>query len=282
MQFPPARRETRRGTPVPTPRRVRAVHRAALAVVLAVAVQGCGLTGDFGRPKHGTVLLNQAFYDVTDHLMAGGRPSLYNLTDDEIRMRKTAFRLRTEVREPLPAALIPYNEGGYANHLTATRRINGPSRMAAIDDQLNADHEALTRFAQAARKVLLADRRRLMALADGGPAYSRNDADNAVNRVEENYHFMEGTFGDLDNRVAAFRRAIDRSKLETPAADAGPVEGSLNHLYERSLALRYEVDQFHLASAQPMPPPPPGPAGAPPMPLTPPYTAKTADARPAR
>lgn len=281
----------------------------ALAAVLALALQGCALNGDFGRPKRSTVVLSQVYQDVTDYIMDGGEPSYFSLTSDETRMRETAYRLRNKVHAPLPANMIPYNESGYANHLTATARIYGPSRLATIDDEITGDQEALTRFGQSARLVLLADRRRLMALAKGSPSYSQGDFDNAVNRVEQNFAFMEGTFEDIDNRVVAIRIAVDRAKIETPAINAVSVESALNHLHERSLALRYEIAQYHQVSMSqfgplmPLPPPPDGPpppplpydsmkpAVRPPSPyasdaiskpksLRPPWTAKTAAASP--
>lgn len=261
----------------------RALIKISCILICTAALQGCAVTGDFGRPTKGTVLFTQAFHDVTDHFMDGGEPSFYNLTDDEIKMREMAFRLRMKVHAPITASLIPYNESGYANHLTASGRVNGPSRMATIEDEIHGDHEALTRFGQASRQVLMADRRRLMVLAKGSPNYSQNDADNAINRVEQNYAFMEGTFEDLDNRIAAFRHAVDRTKLETPAVVTGSVESSLDHLHQRSLALRYEMAEYHQASSHfgPMVPIPPVEEALPPPPHDPYYDTMKPAAPPA-
>jgi hypothetical protein len=281
------------------------VLKLALVASLAVFAQGCALNGDFGRPKPSTFKLAQVYQDVTDYVMDGGEPSYFRLTSDETRMRETAYRLRTKVHSPLPANMIPYNESGYANHLTATGRVYGPSRLATIDDEITGDQEALTIFSQSTRLVVVADRRRLMALAKGAPSYSQGDFDNAINRVEENYAFIEGTFEDLNNRVVAYRIAVDRAKIETPAINAVSLESALNHLHERSLALRYELAEYHRVSMQQfgpvavLPPPPEGPpppmmpypsmkpaATQPPPPgpgmlskpmrLKPPWTAKTA------
>ena len=91
-----------------------------------------------------------------------------------------------------------------------------------------------------------------------------------LNRVEQNYAFIEVTVDDLDNRTAGFHYAIDRAKLETPAAMTGSVDNSLSHLRERAHALRYEITEFHDASKSNF-----GQMKPPLLPI-PPYTASPA------
>lgn len=239
------------------------------------------MEGDFGRPRTFSLLghpLDAAYWaSASTHITA---PSNFKLTADEIEMRETGYRLRVQAHSLTPVKLAYAPESAYAGNLTRGRYRFGPGRIARIANDLQADHEALSRFGAAARRVLGADRARAQALVEGAPYLSAGDRRSARNRMRKNFAFIEGTFIDLEQRLDAYQYAIDRTRIETPGASPFAIEGSLNHLRDRAASLHYELSQSYEAAethahAYPPPgyvpgrrgrllaPPPPPPNGPP-------------------
>ena len=216
----------------------------AMGIMLVVCLpQAAGHAGDLGRPQRSFLFSWPVATWISDPLVLSGLSSLA-LTVDEVAMRDAAYRLRVHIHNLAPIGMDPFSATSYASNLRRADFHYGPSRMARIDNEIQADHEALVRFGYAARRVLVADRERSRALHELGPAYSNADRHRATTRMKENQAFIEGTFGSLALRLAAYRRAIDTTRIETPAVASDMVDANLVHLSDRITSLRYELASF--------------------------------------
>lgn len=221
-------------------------RRLAAVFLVATLLPACAMEGDFGRPQTYSLLgfpLDAAYWSSLPRPFA--HRSDFALTVDESEMRETAYRLRVQPHNLRPMKLAYAPEAAYAGHLTRNGYKYGPARLAGIDQQLEADHQSLTLFADAARRVVTADLERMRALVENDPYLRVADKRNARNRMRGNFAFIEGTFADLEKRISVYDYAIDRTRVETPGVSVFAVEGSLNHLRDRAASLRYELTQAY-------------------------------------
>ena len=129
------------------------LRKFALLALLALFLPSSAMEGDFGRPKTYKFLGYplDATYWASDATHISG-PSKLTLTPEEILMRETAYRLRIQTHNLTPVKLAYAPESAYAGHLTHEKQGYGPSRVTQFEHELRADHEALTRFGDAARR----------------------------------------------------------------------------------------------------------------------------------
>lgn len=221
-----------------------ALSLLALPFALAFVLGGCAVEGDFGRPAPPTFMDRLADFPLSKRRPLPARwQDKSVMTADEREMRETAYRVRTEIHSFKPVGGKHYSDGNYADYLTRQGHVYGPSRMASIDHELHADHQALTLFGQAAERVLVADMERVRALHEEAPYLTGEDTRRARSRIRDNYAFVEGTFRDLRERIVAYEYAIDRTRIETPGVSTAAVMSSLNHLRDRAASLEYKLSQ---------------------------------------
>lgn len=223
----------------------RTLRASCVAAATSLIVTACSVEGDLGRPKQ-THFIDKVINTV--HPRDGqypGRGSSFDLTADEVQLRQAAYRLRVQPHNFMPIRGMPNAETAYSSHLRSADYVYGPSRLSQINQDILADHGALTTFGQAGRRVAAADRARAMALGGGSLHYTASDIRNTRRRMEENHGFIRGTFDDLDRRLTAYDAAIDRTRIETPAVSPMVVRNTLDHLRERATALRYELTQAY-------------------------------------
>lgn len=255
--------------------RGKSLRKCAAVAGIILLLPSCAMEGDLGRPKTYTLLghpLDVAYWASSVKHISG--PARFALTPDEIDLRDASYRLRTLVHNLRPVKVALAAESSYAAHLTYEKHRYGPSRAVLLDDELRADHETLSNFANAARRVLAADRERMFALEDNRAYLTLRDQRRARNRMRTNFATVEGTFIDLEKRIASYDHAIDRTRIETPGAPLAAVEGSLNHLRDRAASLHYELSQLYQVAEghgpqYPEPYPPPGKAPSQPRKLVP-------------
>lgn len=222
--------------------------RIPLIGFFAIALPSCAMQGDFGRAKTYTLLgypLDAAYWaSSATHVT---RPSKYALTPEEKALREASYRFRIQIHNLTPVKVAYRPENAYAGHLTAEKHSYGPSRVSLIDHELRSDHQALNVFADAARRVLYADQQRMHAILETQSYLTLGDRRQARRRMRENYAVIEGTFIDLEQRIAAYDQAIDKTRLETPNVSVAELEGGLNHLRDRIASLHYELQQSYQA-----------------------------------
>lgn len=222
-------------------RRVALLLSGALPLLLGA----CGFdpAGDFGRPRDLSVqsTVTEAFRlaaQVTRNPVYG---SEFPMTPDEVKMRETAYRLRVQIQNLRPIRWVRYSEVSYADYLENGGYTYGASRLSLIHEELKADEQTLNRFGEFGRRVLTADQRRMDALIEDGPYYSRSDRRNARSRIMQNCAFIEGTFEAIAQRIEAYQYAIDRARIETPEISEAVVEGSLNRFRDNTVMLQTEL-----------------------------------------
>ena len=256
-------------------RRTRQRHPAArpslrigAALGALLLLPACSTVGDFGRPKPWAVEASiadpfgtraepgwgndEGFSDTEPETEKKERPevpiSALPLTAEEIQLREAAYHLRVQVPSQFPIGSSANTEVAYAEHLTRQGYLHGPSRLAQIEQEVQTDHDALTKFAHAARIVLGADRVRMKAALDKRTSLTGHDKHDAYARVGENMLVIRRTFADIERRIAAYAYAVDRTRIETPVLAVGPVNNALNHLRDRSASLKYELIEARQAA----------------------------------
>lgn len=227
-------------------------------------LSACGVEGDLGRPKRSAFALSLSESDwqsaepnwtndapnwINDEpgedVAAGEAPSVLSLTVEEVQLRETAYRLRVQLSDHVPIGAASDPERDYAEHLTRLGYVHGPARLAKIEHEIRTDHEALSKFAHAARRVIGADAVRIGATRDGRTALTGADRHDARNRIGENYLVVRRTFADIRRRIRAYAYAIDRTRIETPVLGVDTAMAGLAHLRDRSASLEYELTQAH-------------------------------------
>ena len=236
-------------------------HGAPAALLLALFLAGCVETGDFGRPKpHSTW---NAALSTTGSVAAVPRQepaSPFPFTDDEAELRNRAWRFLVPAHERawldralaelvatrvLPPDAAPVDPAGYHAALAGTDARSPASRYRRLSEDAAADARLLPPLAEAARRVLAADRVRLRAL-DAAGSIEPDAALGARARVVENRCLLAWVGLGLDGRIRAYRYALEHLTIETPQADAVPAERSLTRL-GATLAVLDELDVPRLA-----------------------------------
>lgn len=210
-----------------------------LSAILPSLLSACALEGDFGRPKA------SIFDRMADELLPSettllGSRGGSGVTDDEMAMREAGHRLSSPLAPPPHPAAGP--SGGYGGPRSHYYKL--PNPLAAIEESLQLDHQALTHFGQAARRVLLTDSRRMQAVFDHDPVLLVEDKRSARKRMKENYTFIEQTFQDFGRRFQAYYYALDEIKISKPNLVTAELDGSLKHLRERTASLKYELTRY--------------------------------------
>lgn len=220
-----------------------------LALSLA-ALGACAQTGDFGRPAPGVI--NDALLPAAGAVAARGRSepvSSYRLTDDEVEMRNFAWgvvmpplpeqRLERTLVELARTRVLPVDrvrvaKESYVQTLIATSYRSSGARYARLNADIEADISRIEPFFASAARVAAGDRARDRAAARV-PELRPDERANVDARIDENGLLIAWVRLSFDERVVAYRYALDRLVLETPDPAAVSVEASLSIL-ERVLA----------------------------------------------
>jgi hypothetical protein len=214
---------------------------AVLAALIGLA--GCGTYGDFQE-----VSPSASRADMHDWLsldaIAGKPtwPSDFPLTEDERALRDLAY----------PLIEWPYNRHkfysvageygvigadhrtnfdvtGYTTHLFGDERRTASSRYGVLTDDIRNDTTRLPQFFETASRVLDIDSKRRKSLFYVS-SLSERERTNALRRVDENASIVVMVRRSLDERVAAYKFALERLVVMTPNPQAVQVEHALNEL----------------------------------------------------
>lgn len=207
-----------------------------LPAMLSFLLSACAIEGDFGRFQ--PTILQQ----MTDRLLPSettllGSRGGSGVTNDEMAMREAGHRLASPLM-PSP----PSDAGARGGYGVNYYRPSNP--LAVIDESLQIDHQALTQFGLAARRVMFTDSRRMRAVYDNDPMILVEDKQTALVRKKENFAFVEQTFQDFGRRLQAYYYALDESKISQPYLVTVEMDGSLSHLRDRTASLQYELTTY--------------------------------------
>ena len=214
-----------------------------LVLAALVGLGGCGTQGDFGEVSNSA---NRAdMHDWLSYDAIAGKhtwPSDFPLTEDERALRDLAY----------PLIEWPYNRHkfysvageygvigadhrtgfdvtAYTTHLFGDERRTAASRYAVLIDDIRNDTTRLPQFFETASRVLDVDSKRRKSLFYVS-SLSQHERDNALRRVDENATIVAMVRKSLDQRVAAYRFALERLVVMTPNPEAVQVEHALNEL----------------------------------------------------
>ncbi|GBE42349.1 MAG TPA: hypothetical protein ENH05_05850 [Rhizobiales bacterium] len=212
-------------------------------LLLPLVLSACAIEGDFGRPQP-TIFDRVADEFLSSKTTLLGSRGGSGVTDDEMAMREAGYRLSSPLNPSPQGAAGPYGGSGYGGY--GARPGSGPvgHPLAAIEGELKRDHQMLTQFGIASRRVLVTDSRRMQAVYENDPNLLVEDKRSSRDRMRENFSFIESTFEDFGRRLKAYYYAIDEVRTNAPDAFTVELEGSLSHLRDRSASLEYELTRY--------------------------------------
>ncbi|MFQ5625273.1 MAG: hypothetical protein ACE5FM_01295 [Methyloligellaceae bacterium] len=214
-----------------------------ISFMLPLVLSACAIEGDFGRPRP-TIFDRIADEFLSSETTLLGSRGGSGVTDDEIAMREAGHRLSSPLIPVRAGAVGPHGSSGYGGYGAGPGPNHNDHPLAAIEVELKIDHQALTQFGNASRRVLVTDSRRMQAVYEHDPNLLVEDKRSARERMRENLDFIESTFKDFARRQQTFHYSIDEVRTNSPDVLTIELEGSLNHLRDRAASLKYELTHF--------------------------------------
>ncbi|HRO01643.1 hypothetical protein [Nitrobacter sp.] len=232
-------------TPLATP----GLGRSRLASLLSVILLGAGLAacsgGDFGRVRQ------DARNDDMHRWMGaeatgsiGGRPSRFQLTDNERQLRDLAYPLVEPPHsrpawksvfgnyDPLAAPWRQrpaFDRSAYGRLLLDEPHRSHASRYAQLIDDVRDDLTRFDPFFNTARQVFDLDSKRNASLRLVSDLSPRERAD-AVARMEENALIVQWVQQCLEQRIASYRWALEHLVIHAPDGVAADADRLIGHL----------------------------------------------------
>ena len=214
-----------------------------LALAVLAVLGGCATQGDFGEVRPS--LTRDDMHDWLSLDAIAGKPtspSDFPMTEDERAMRDLAYPLIEQPynRQKFYSVAGEYGVIGadhrgafdptaYTTHLFGDERRTSASRYEVLTDDIRNDTTRLPQFFETAARVLDVDAKRRKSLFYVS-SLSQHERDNALRRVDENATIVAMVRKSLDQRVAAYRFALERLVVMTPSPQAVQVERALNEL----------------------------------------------------
>lgn len=224
----------------------RALRHAGLRAVSVVAVglfmSACAMEGDFGRIR--PTVFSEIADDVllnTDIMTRGlKRPELNR---DEIVLREAGDSLR------MPLDLAPQTQDiplrsqaeSYGDKYERYNQLLPPQLIAR---ELDKDHQLLTRFGEAARRVLRSYSQQMEDVLRYDPHLRERRREEARVRMQQNFDYIEDVFAEFGHRLQAYHYAIGSVRVHEDSPFMPELQGSLAHLRDRTAALDYELRQY--------------------------------------
>lgn len=235
---PSARREVRYRTSI----------KGVVALLLAALAAACARLGDFDRPNpsyfHDEILPVAGAYAARHR----GEPvSPAPLTDDERTLRDLAYSIIAppvprqkwlltiaDLRQSrvLPNDEPPFDLQKYAGTILDMPYRSATARYARLVDDIRADSLRVTPFFTVAKRVIdmdIARERSLVGVTGLTPA----EREIAMARIAENRMLIGWVYRRLGERSRAYRYALERLFLKTPAPAAVDAERALRSYEER-------------------------------------------------
>jgi hypothetical protein len=227
--------------PVPTS---RGPWRALAAVAVLNVLAGCGLTGDFGRPRPS--VLNGQVPPGIAAVVPGLRSKTlgHELTDEERLLRALADPLiappydldkfQAFVRDVGLAGPPPTgpDRGAYAAYLFDTPHRSQTARYNKLIEDIRTDVVRIDPFLRVARQVEDLDSKRAKSFAHV-PNVSPEERSAMARRIEENKAVVRRVQAALHERAASYQVALERLVIAAPSPNAVEAERSLTLLRQR-------------------------------------------------
>jgi len=229
----------------PKPHRLTCRRHILLLTACAV-LAGCSTQGDFGEVNPS--LVREDIHDWLSLDAIAGRPtwpSSFELTDDERQLRDLAYPLIEAPynRKKWHSVAGEYGVTGadhrtvfdrtaYASHLLGDRYRSPSARYAQLIDDARNDTTRLPQFYETAARVLDVDQKRRKSM-NYVSQLSPSERENALRRIRENALLVSLVGSKLTQRASAYRFALERLVIMTPATQAVDAERAINQLQAR-------------------------------------------------
>jgi hypothetical protein len=239
--------------PLQPPTRGPDWRRRLFALAALSLLAGCA-NGDFGEVQPS--LVRDDVHDwLGSNVIAAQSfwPWNFPLTDDERQLRDLAYPLIEPpyMRQQWYSVAGEYGLTGvdrpgfdraaYASRLTSKHFRSVSSRYSQLIEDVRNDTTRLPQFFETAARVLDIDQKRRKSLAYVSEL-SKSERDNALRRIRENALVVSKVRTKLDQRVMAYRFALERLVIMTPTTQAVETERSINQL-------QAQVAHYRLRSA---------------------------------
>ncbi len=223
---------------------VRCPPPALLLLLASLVLGGCS-GGDFGRTRQD--FLNDGMHSWIGAEATGSvglRPSQFQLTDSERRLRDLAYPLIEPPHSrpawksvfgdyktiPSPWRQTPvFDRTAYGRRLIDEPHRSNSSRYAQLMDDVRDDLTRFDPFFSNAVRVLDLDRKRNASLKMVSELSPRERAD-AVARMEENTLIVQWVTQCLEQRVSSYRWALERLVIQVPDNMAADADRLINEL----------------------------------------------------
>jgi hypothetical protein len=218
-----------------------------MAIAGSIGLAAC-TTGDFGRVRSSFVSDDMhAWVGAEAARESGIPPSTFATTDDERLLRDLAYPLIAPPHEryywinivsafgetgDVPPDWGAFDITEYERQLMGTAYRSATARYAKLNDDIRSDVERIPQFFTVARRVLDMDQNREKALPHVS-ALTKDERANARRRIAENALVVAWAQRALVRRTGAYRYALERLVVTTPAPMAVEVERSLVLLKSR-------------------------------------------------
>ncbi len=230
----------------------RGSSRRARRLLTAIGLAGslallAACTGDFDRPR--PMLFGEGSVTRLPNTLLMPTDSAFAFTDDEQRMREFAYPLLlppyvgrwwSVVPADLSFAAVmagygpAYDPAKYTAELTAWATRSEAARYARLIDDINDDMLRISRFYEAARRVVDMDRRRERSLRVA-TGLTLSDENDALRRVDENARLINRVALNMEARNACYRVALQQLAIEAPSPRAADAQRLLL-TYQRRIA----------------------------------------------
>jgi len=217
-------------------------RRHMFAVATLVVLGGCA-NGDFKEIR--AELVHDDIHDWMDYDATAGintSPSGFQFTDDERQLHDLGYPL---IEAPYNRqkwysvageyGVIGYDHRGpfdrtaYATHLFGDRYRSPSARYAKLIEDVRNDATRIPAFFEVAARVLDIDQKRRKSLSYVS-SLSARERDEALRRIYTNQRVVAKVRLKLEQRISAYRFALERLVIMTPAPEAVDAERAINQL----------------------------------------------------
>lgn len=247
----------------PRTHRRREITLPTLAVLPLLLLPGCSSIGDFGRLQ--PPLVTDDIHDWVGQeaaARAGAPISLYNLTEEERKLRDLAFPLIEPPYDRLRWDAVVYEYGtkrefqrelwavdpiAYYRHLQVAGYRSTAGRYNKLIDDIRNDVVRIGPFFDIAHRVVDLDRRRQTTM-DNLASINPPERLNALARIGENSLTIAWVYHSLTMRCAGYRFALEHLVVAEPEKVAADAEIALTQL-QQQIAANQVVPEPRFAAA---------------------------------
>lgn len=221
---------------------IRFIKTLLAPLLLMQLLSACAVEGDFGRIEP------TVFSKVTDQVLLNAdimtrgleRPELNR---DEIALRESGDILTTPLELVPQVQDIPMRRPDEVMPGPYERdpQVIPPGLIAR---SLDRDHQVLTRFGEAARRVIRSYGQQMESILRYDPVLQARKRDEARARMQMNLDYIDTVFASFGHRLQAYHYAIASVRAYEHGRYASEMEASLAHLRDRTAQLDYELKHY--------------------------------------